>query len=767
MLKIFDKSTSSSSIMAGRQRSTIALSLVVLFIFGGNSSTTSNRLYGKFGSVRVFFEPADASLIGNNWGGGTSGSGSWPEGIKLVNNLQPFRPRNGVTLQTSPKRIAPIRRTYIWREEELIISFNMTGISDPATCTRLVPPVTWLSSSRVKVKVQHSGMLMDPTQYAIDLGCGVNVTTTLESSTAETVSREIPEQHSSSMLQVSVPRESAESSLSTLRMNGFTRQDIYRMLDKGPWVLAFDITRTLPRLFNGLQADLGLNQTQAVHIVSHCPYLIAQYARYKGRDVYATFRALMDAGYTKEKLVDDIMRFPSMLAAPPERISGWSYLLQCFNVATDRGLFGKLLRRAPFMYYLNPPQFHDVDQADDTVRNDISTTASGFVAYESLRVLRLLQERDFPDLDKIVRTQPSILLADTDEVRARANFLFNLFMESNPSNAAYAPGTEGLADTVPSEVPYGAAGDGRRGGVRKPQAGRNSIASSRTASPVAVLASQAKLGESETDAPSSSVALSFCETFQSSGRSHISASSQEGGVDELARMDWQLLQKQKAKEQLGALLLTYPAVLSIDYQRMRAAGNALRKAGMRRWEVLQIARRHPPVLGRDPAALLNLVSFLRFYCGMKKADLLYFLNKYPAVLAANVEDIEPKVEYLFQSLGGSQEMLRRFPAFLSFDLEMHTRPRAEFLRAMGIDPLVHGLGFLVGQPAREIADLAGVKVELFNQFQTAYPEHIRKEKDKDAITDPLPKSASKHFWTYDASRESPEDALFDEFDVGF
>jgi hypothetical protein len=212
-------------------------------------------------------------------------------------------------------------------------------------------------------------------------------------------------------------------------------------------------------------------------------------------------------------------------------------------------------------------------------------------------------------------------------------------------------------------------------------------------------------------------------------------------------------------------------VLSIDYQQMRAAGNALRKAGMRRWEVLQIARRYPPVLGRDPTTLLSLVSFLRFYCGMKKADLLYFLNKYPAVLAAKVEDIEPKVEYLFQSLGGSQEMLRRFPAFLSFDLEVHTRPRAEFLRAMGMDPLVNGLGFLVGQPAREIAELAGVKVELFNQFQTAYPEHIRREKDKedtDTFTDdPPPKSTSKLFWKYDESRESPEDALFDEFDVGF
>jgi hypothetical protein len=194
---------------------------------------------------------------------------------------------------------------------------------------------------------------------------------------------------------------------------------------------------------------------------------------------------------------------------------------------------------------------------------------------------------------------------------------------------------------------------------------------------------------------------------------------------------------------------------------------------MRRWEVLQIARRHPPVLGRDPTALVHLISFLRYHCGMKKADLLYFLNKYPAVLAAKVEDIEPKVEYLFQSLGGSQEMLRRFPAFFSFDLDLHTRPRAEFLRAMGMDPLVNGLGFLVGHPAREIAELAGVKVELFNQFQTAFIHHVRKEKDKekDVVSESSSlarsKLAFKYFWKYEESRESPEDALFDEFDVGF
>jgi fatty-acid desaturase len=37
-------------------------------------------------------------------------------------------------------------RTYDWQAEELVISFNMTGLAYP-TCSRLEPPVTWLAAS--------------------------------------------------------------------------------------------------------------------------------------------------------------------------------------------------------------------------------------------------------------------------------------------------------------------------------------------------------------------------------------------------------------------------------------------------------------------------------------------------------------------------------------------------------------------------------------------------------------------------------------------
>lgn len=152
-----------------------------------------------------------------------------------------------------------------------------------------------------------------------------------------------------------------------------------------------------------------------------------------------------------------------------------------------------------------------------------------------------------------------------------------------------------------------------------------------------------------------------------------------------------------------------------------------------------------------------------------------FLYRYPAVLGAELKDIEPKVAYFFQSLGGSQETLRRFPSFLSYDLEAHTRPRAEFLRALKIDPLINGLPFLVNAPPKEIAYTAGVRVELFHQFQKAYGDMwkkkntlLEKEKQKIAISSETDiKFKQDQFSSWIKEDNSPEGSLFDELDLCF
>ena len=110
-----------------------------------------------------------------------------------------------------------------------MISYNSTALTNP-TCTRLEPPVTWLAASGSRVKVTRSS---DEEEFH-------------DGNIKEKVS-------STSVIEVGVPRSFAEASLRTLRNKGFAREDIYRMLEKGPWVLAFDIPNALPRLFQGLE----------------------------------------------------------------------------------------------------------------------------------------------------------------------------------------------------------------------------------------------------------------------------------------------------------------------------------------------------------------------------------------------------------------------------------------------------------------------------------------------------------------------------------
>lgn len=223
------------------------------------------------------------------------------------------------------------RKRFILGEKEIIISCVVSKFSNPSS-TRLVPPITWLTSSGSRVKVLRSiiksGSLTST--FNSDDSDSVGYDSSRALSTIDKV-QNINSKSSvvqSSVLEISVPRKRVDETLMNLRGNGFKKQDIYRMLDKGPWTLAFDVPGPLSKLMADLENDLGLNQSQSVHVISHCPYLLAQYACYRGRDVFATARALLEVGYSAAHLTEDIMRFPSMLAAPPGRINGWLSLLQ-------------------------------------------------------------------------------------------------------------------------------------------------------------------------------------------------------------------------------------------------------------------------------------------------------------------------------------------------------------------------------------------------------------------------------------------------------
>lgn len=86
------------------------------------------------------------------------------------------------------------------------------------------------------------------------------------------------------------------------------------------------------------------------------------------------------------------------------------------------------------MLYVNAPQVTD-NYLPDRMRSEDSSPDNGSVAYGALSVLQLLRSQNFLDIDKIVRSQPSILLVDSSELSGRINFLRNLFSENLPSSS--------------------------------------------------------------------------------------------------------------------------------------------------------------------------------------------------------------------------------------------------------------------------------------------------------------------------------------------
>lgn len=209
--------------------------------------------------------------------------------------------------QTSAKKQwNPPRRTYTWQAEDLLISINTTslGLYTP-TCTRLVPPLTWLSSkdSKSKVKVsQTSGSAVQSkpkiTQKNVEIDPNdeqgyyswpssvTNAFLEVDSRSEDVIANIALDKDVASLnpplsrgnigktsesvvdadrykfkedvspsrtIEILVGRALVENSLSTLRMNGFSREDIFRMLDKGPWILAFNIVRVLPKLYSDIQ----------------------------------------------------------------------------------------------------------------------------------------------------------------------------------------------------------------------------------------------------------------------------------------------------------------------------------------------------------------------------------------------------------------------------------------------------------------------------------------------------------------------------------
>jgi len=135
----------------------------------------------------------------------------------------------------------PSRRTYTWNGDNLIITFNITDTSNPIS-SKLIPPIAWLTSSGTTVKVWHNrGLSYDERQRIRSL----NNNECYNYTGIDDIFKNI--------IEISVPKFKIEKATSCLHQQGFSNEDIYRMLDKGPWVLAFDFQKSIPKLVDDLK----------------------------------------------------------------------------------------------------------------------------------------------------------------------------------------------------------------------------------------------------------------------------------------------------------------------------------------------------------------------------------------------------------------------------------------------------------------------------------------------------------------------------------
>jgi len=658
----------------------------------------------NFGTVKVFF---DNTIVFNSiWGNDMK----WPQGIVLSSTSNSISSSSNsissssssssgsnskslskklISSKDKANKISKVHRIFTWKGDDLFISYNNTILlGDSYITTRIKPPLKWFKSSGSIVDsiVKSNDNMISLNVLMSSINCNVKRSVILSLDDIES---------DGSLIELIVSRKKAENALSTLRSVGFNREDIYRMLDKGPWVLAFDIAKFVPSLFIALQSDLGLTQAQAVHITSHCPFLIAQYARYKGRDVLATASALLDAGYEYKQLVSNLLRFPTILATPPDRIKGWVALLHAFGIALKPNEFVKMIEKAPFMYYINAPPM--CEQEINNISSfgsdaDPKNEASHNLERQILSSLEILRDLQLPDIDKLVRTSPEILLVPSHDISQRSRYLFNLFREE----IAYI--NKEQSDTILKDSPLeNEYINQSEGSIFAAGDLKEIFTSFKSAETISII--------KENSASSISSDSSSSSSIDSSSSDSISSSEKE------------ILKK--AHDMLGKITESYPQVLLLDVIKMKSMTSTLRACGLRRSEVVKLVKIWPQVLAYDSGHIKDIISILKYQVGLKKAELAPFLSQNPKILSGSVDDYQNKIDYLLHTLQGNPADIRKRPEYLTLSLSNYIRPRVEFLRAFGISIESISLSFLTTAPTSAIASAANVKVEAFEKFQSA------------------------------------------------
>ena len=114
------------------------------------------------------------------------------------------------------------------------------------------------------------------------------------------------------------------------------------------------------------------------------------------------------------------------------------------------------------------------------------------------------------------------------------------------------------------------------------------------------------------------------------------------------------------------------------------------------------------------------MNVFKVKCGLRKSDLRPFILRLPGVLSMDAMKLAEKIEYLYDNLDGDVSHLRKFPTYLTYDLDSEIRPAAEFVRACGRPPLFNGLPFLFPRTSSDLSVSVGMKPEVYAGFKEKF-----------------------------------------------
>jgi mTERF len=155
--------------------------------------------------------------------------------------------------------------------------------------------------------------------------------------------------------------------------------------------------------------------------------------------------------------------------------------------------------------------------------------------------------------------------------------------------------------------------------------------------------------------------------------------------------------------EMSSILLKFPRLVTYQLARIKHRVGYLRyEIGLGGSQVKRVLYQSPQLTGLAFDTLRDKIAFLHESLQLSPSELRTVVAGMPTLLVLSPRtNLQPKLDYLLASFGGSNELVRqavvRLPTLLGYSLENRIQPRMDRILAAGLDPS----SVTIGIPMRE------------------------------------------------------------------